>query len=309
MSDAKGPSPLDWFLFFGCVAVWGSAYAGMAIAVKDIPPLWIACGRMLAAAAFMLALLPLLKQRLPPLSDKPRWRMYASIGVVGTALPFFLFALAAAHAPSAIVAICNGGSPFFTALLAHWLLQGDRLTLTRALSVALGFAGLVTLAAPGLFGPDASARAEVWGVLAAVAGAACYALANVQVKQAPLTDAAVGTTIYCLAGAIAIAPFALALEPIPLNASWQAFGIVALLGVVNTALAGIAYVLLVQRRGPVFTSFTTYLMPIWAMGLGVTFLGERPGPAAFAALAMIIAALALYSWRPSQAKGRSGHQG
>jgi drug/metabolite transporter (DMT)-like permease len=72
-------------------------------------------------------------------------------------------------------------------------------------------------------------------------------------------------------------------------------GAVVVLGVFSTALGGVGFVFLVQRRGPVFTAFTTYLMPIWALGLGVAFLGEQPGWNAYAALGLILAGLALYN--------------
>jgi drug/metabolite transporter (DMT)-like permease len=301
---------VDWVVFFACVAVWGSAFAGLKIAVADVQPAWVASLRMIVAAAFLAALLPLLRERLPPLSDAKTWRAYAVIGVIGTAVPFALFAFAVAHAPSAIVAICNGGSPFFTALLAHVLLAGERLTPRRAISVGLGFAGLAVLTAPGLMNPDGKS-AETIGIIAAITGAACYAIANIQVKQAPLLPAATATTIYCIAGAAAALPFSLLVAPAPIDAGAPSLIAVFLLGVFATALGGVGFVYLVQRRGPVFTAFTTYLMPVWALGVGVLFLGERPGTSALIALGLILAALVLFNWRgrTAHAKGRSGHQG
>lgn len=293
---SQAPAWVDWAVFFACVATWGSAFAGLKIAAEDIPPSWVASLRMVVAAAFLLALLPLLRERLPALNQSAAWRAYAAIGVIGTAVPFVLYAFAAANAPSAIVAICNGGSPFFTALLAHWLLAGERLTVRRTISVGLGFAGLVVLAAPGLLDPNAKA-AETLGIAAAIAGAACYAIANIQVKQAPVLSAAAATTIYCIAGAAAALPFSVLVDPFPVEASTASFIAVVLLGVFSTALGGVGFVFLVQRRGPVFTAFTTYLMPVWALGVGMVFLGERPGVSAFIALALILSALVLFNWK------------
>ena len=290
------PGWVDWAVFLACVAVWGSAFAGLKIAVDEVPPTWVASLRMIVAAMFLAALLPILRERLPPFSDGRAWRAYAMIGVIGTALPFVLFASAATAAPSAIVAICNGGSPFFTALLAHFLLAGERMTVRRAVSVGLGFAGLSILAAPGLFDPAAK-TAETLGVAAAIAGAACYAIANIQVKKAPVLPAATATTIYCLAGATAALPLSLAVDPIPWDAGAASLTAVALLGILSTALGGVGYVFLVQRRGPVFTAFATYLMPVWALGVGMLFLGERPGWSAFAALGLILSALVLFNWK------------
>jgi drug/metabolite transporter (DMT)-like permease len=166
------------------------------------------------------------------------------------------------------------------------------------------------LTAPGLMNPDGKS-AETIGIIAAITGAACYAIANIQVKQAPLLPAATATTIYCIAGAAAALPFSLLVAPAPIDAGAPSLIAVFLLGVFATALGGVGFVYLVQRRGPVFTAFTTYLMPVWALGVGVLFLGERPGTSALIALGLILAALVLFNWRgrTAHAKGRSGHQG
>ncbi len=34
---------------------------------------------------------------------------------------------------------------------------------------------------------------------------------------------------------------------------------------------------LVTVAGPSFTSFINYLIPVWALMMGMVFLGERPG--------------------------------
>jgi drug/metabolite transporter (DMT)-like permease len=40
-----------------------------------------------------------------------------------------------------------------------------------------------------------------------------------------------------------------------------------------------------------------YLAPLWATGLGVVLLGERPGVSAFAALALILVGVGLTTWK------------
>jgi drug/metabolite transporter (DMT)-like permease len=62
-----------------------------------------------------------------------------------------------------------------------------------------------------------------------------------------------------------------------------------LLGIVPTALGTIGYVWLIRRRGALFTSFSTYLSPVWAILIGVVLLAERPGPTEYLALILILA--------------------
>jgi drug/metabolite transporter (DMT)-like permease len=279
----------DWIVFAACLAMWGSAFAALKIAHDGgISPAWVTTGRMVVACAFLLLVLALTKQRLPPLSNRRAWGVFAIIGVIGTALPFLLFAWASGRADSAVVAICNGGSPFFTSLLAHAFLRNEKLTPNRIVGVGLGFAGLVTLAAPAF---DAGVNAEALGIVAGVAGAACYGLANVLIRAAPDIKPTTGATMYCLFGLAAVAPVALLSGPAPAPAPADAWLAVAALGLFSTALGGMGYVHLVARRGPVLVSFITYLIPLWATAIGMVFLGERPGWTAFFALLLIIAGL------------------
>ena len=75
-------------------------------------------------------------------------------------------------------------------------------------------------------------------------------------------------------------------------------GAVLFLGVGPTGLASAGWVWLVHRRGALFGSMPTYLSPVWATLLGVAVLGERPGGAAYAALALILAGVAAASRTP-----------
>jgi len=52
---------------------------------------------------------------------------------------------------------------------------------------------------------------------------------------------------------------------------------------------------LIRRRGPLVTAYSTYLMPLWAAGVGILFLGERPGAEAALAMGLVLAGLAISS--------------
>lgn len=63
---------------------------------------------------------------------------------------------------------------------------------------------------------------------------------------------------------------------------------VALLGVFATAIATIVYFKLVKSAGPSFVSQLNYLIPLWAVGVGMLFLGEEPEPNHLYALGLIL---------------------
>jgi drug/metabolite transporter (DMT)-like permease len=281
--------PIDWLVMAFLVVAWGSAFAALKIAVEHIDPVWNAALRLWIAVATLSVVLLVRRERLPGFGH-PAWRFYAVTGLVGMAAPFIMFAYAAQSLPSAVNAMCNGASPIFTAVLAHLFVAGDRLTLQRAAGVGLGFVGLAVLLAPKLLG---GFNLETLAMIAAVGAAGLYAVANVITKNAPTVPAAAGALMLALWGAIYATAAAVVAAPLPAWPPLPALIAVIAQGVFPAGLATIGWVFLIQRRGPLFVSLAIYMAPLWATGVGMIFLRERPHWTAFVALALILAGVAL----------------
>lgn len=279
----------SWAALAILVVCFGSAFAALKTAVVTVDPMWVTAIRLMVGVAALGALLPFTGEagRLPPFSLGPgsAWRWMLPIGLVATVFPFLMFSWASTRLDSAVVAICNGGSPIFTAVLAFVAMRSETVTLRRALGVALGFAGLVVLVSPGL-GDEGGV--ELLALLAAICGAFLYAVGNVAAAKAPRIGAIASAFMMTLSGAAVAGAIALALRPLPTPAP-EAWAAIAFLGLAPTALAMVVYMWLLVRRGPVFTSMVTYLSPLWAMIIGIAILGERPGIEAFAALSLVLA--------------------
>ena len=279
---------IDWVVMGLLVVAWGSAFAGLKIAVTDIHPFWVSAGRLWVATIVLWLLAASRGEQLPAVKggrDSP-WVWYALLGLVGLAAPFFLFATAARSLPSAVNAICNGASPVFTVVLAHLFLADERLSGRRAIGVLLGFVGLVVLVGPRLL---AGVSIEATALILALAAAFLYAGSNVITRKAPAVSSTAGALMMCFTGAVLATIGALVLHGPPEPPPVRGLTAVVLLGIFSTGLGTVGYVWLIQRRGPVFTAMTIYLVPLWATLLGVGLMGERPGWTAFVALALILA--------------------
>lgn len=301
-APSRSPAPaLDWLVLAALVIAWGSAFAGLKIAVHDIPPAWNTVVRMGVATLVLAVICVARRERLPPLLPRPHpaWGWYAAVGLIGMALPFFFFAYAAQGLPSAINAICNGSSPLFTAALAHVLLPAERLDLRRGFGVALGFAGLVVLVWPRSV---AGGAVEVLALGAAILGGLMYAVSNIFARKAPPVSSTAGALLMLVTGLVFAIIGAIATTPLPPMPPFKALAAVTALGVFSTGLGSVGYVWLVQRRGPVFMSMSMYLAPLWATGLGVVLMGERPGWTAFAALTLILMGVGLTTWQGAPRK-------
>lgn len=289
---SSGSQRIDWVVMAALVVAWGSAFAGLKIAVEDIHPVWTSVMRLWVATLTLWLISAARGEQLPPVRagrDSP-WLWYAVLGLVGLAAPFMLFATAAASLPSAVNAICNGASPVFTVALAFVFLADEKLTLQRAVGVALGFCGLLTLVWPKL---AVGGVVEVHALGLALTAALLYASSNVITRKAPTVGALSGALMMCLTGAILATIGALVIDGPPAIPPLRGVLVVTALGIFSTGLGTVGYVWLIQRRGPVFTSMTIYLVPLWATALGVGLMGERPGWSAFAALGLILAGVGL----------------
>lgn len=298
---ARAPAPvIDWLVLAALVVAWGSAFAGLKIAVHDIPPAWNTVLRMSVAALVLWLICAARGERLPPLAPRPHaaWGWYAAVGLIGMALPFFFFAYAAQGLPSAINAICNGSSPLFTAALGHLLLPTERLDWRRGLGVVFGFVGLTVLVWPR---SAAGGSVETLALGAAILGGFMYAVSNIFTRKAPPVSSTAGALLMVLTGLVFAVVGALATTPLPPMPSFKALAAVTALGVFSTGLGSVGYVWLVQRRGPLFMSMSMYLAPLWATLVGVALMGERPGWSAFVALGLILLGVGLTTWKKQAA--------
>jgi drug/metabolite transporter (DMT)-like permease len=116
--------PSDYARLILLAALWGASFIfirSAAPAFGALPTAWVRVtlgGGVLIAYARLIGL---------DLDWRNRWRHYAIIGVLSSALPFSFFSYAALHLPASFLAICNSTASLFGAVFAAVWLQ-ERLT-------------------------------------------------------------------------------------------------------------------------------------------------------------------------------------
>jgi drug/metabolite transporter (DMT)-like permease len=280
--------------------LWGGSFTLIKVAVEAIPPATIVAGQLVVASALLWAYLRASADRLPP--PGRRWRLYAVLAVTGNVLPFLLISWSETRIDSALAAILVGTVPVITLVLAHFATRDERIYPARAAGVALGFAGVVVV-----IGPHALAGLgdDVLAELALIGAATCYAVNVLLVRRIGPGVVRASAAVLLVAAVIAV-PLSLAIDrPWRLAPTWPALLAVLALGAFSTALATIVFFRLVRAAGATATAMVNYLIPIVGVALAMLFLGERPRPSEFAALALIVAALALVNRRPRAAPPHS----
>ena len=254
--------------------LWGSGFLLIKIALEGMSPIQIVLGRLLAAAVAMLVIVAYRKEALP--RRLTPWAHLTVMAVVTNIAPYFLFAWAEQHISSGLAGVLNATTPLFTLVFAVST-HTERLTVPRVFGLALGFLGVVVLAAPWR---DGGVGSSLLGVGASLLASACYATSYVYARRflsARQFSPLVLSTGHMVAGAVLLGILApgVALQHMALTTSVVTSVIV--LGVIGT---GIAYVLnyrLIADEGATAASTVTYLLPIVAVLLGLAVLSEPVG--------------------------------
>ncbi len=100
----------DLLLLILLAAIWGGSFILMRIIAPAIGPVGTAFSRLFIAGVFFIVYYRIIGQSL---HFKRDWKVIALIGVVNSAIPFLLFAIAALHIPAALSSIINSMSPMF----------------------------------------------------------------------------------------------------------------------------------------------------------------------------------------------------
>jgi drug/metabolite transporter (DMT)-like permease len=282
----------DWVMLLSLTLMWGTSFLLTKIAVGGFPPDLVVAGRLVLATVLLVPTAWLLATR--PVAGRRLWVFYVLIAVFGNVLPFSLIAWGQTFIASGLAGILMAIMPLATLGLAHFLVPGEHLTRYRAAGFVLGFAGVVVLMGPDAFADLANGQGHLLPMLAVLGGAISYAVSSILARLRPASDALFSAASTISLASLMMVPVVVLTGDVTGDAAVQVAPgtphliAVALLGVFATAIATIVYFKLVKSAGPSFVSQLNYLIPLWAVGAGMLFLGEEPEPNHLYALGLIL---------------------
>ena len=296
----SGPTAFDWGLLAALGLIWGGAFLGVELALDSLPPLWVAAGRISLAALLLVGVAYLTGARLPGFrtaTQRRIWLHCLGMGLATNAIPFSLLSWGQQLVTSSFAGITMAVVPLFVLPLSHFLVPGERLSPARAAGFLIGFGGVVLLVGGDrVFAPAAASGAGSMMLLAQMAcvGASCgYACGSIITRLCPPVSTLSFAAGGLLCGALAILPMAFFVHGIPQAVTGISLGGVLFLALLPTGLATILLTMVIRRAGPSFMSLVNYQVPVWAVLIGVSILGE-PLPGHFVmALATILIGLAI----------------
>jgi drug/metabolite transporter (DMT)-like permease len=294
--------PLGLILTLG--AMWGLAFSFSKMAASaGVHPVAYTFWQGLGAGLIVAAICRLRRLRIP--LGRVWLRYYFTVGLLGIALPNVNLVAAIAHLPAGVMVLTIPFVPLMTYGIAVGLGM-ERFSWLRFAGVMCGLAGVALIVLPSASLPDPAAAH--WFLLA-LATPALYATTNVTAarlrppgaKSLPMAGGML------LAAALILTPVVFAMDVLYLPSLPMGEAEIGIAGqVVISSVAYLIFFEVLRLAGPVFMSFTGYVVTLTGIGWGVLLFGERHSPWIWGAACLIFAGLALVNLRRTASWGVGG---
>jgi drug/metabolite transporter (DMT)-like permease len=269
--------------------VWGSTWGAIKIGVTDVPPFVFAFTRAVAVASVLTLIAIAMGQ---PFPRGRRTVLIATIvGLINIGLTWAIIFWSEQFVPSGLVAVFGSAAPVWTAVLAHFMVKGDRLSALKILGLVLGLGGTVILiGAPDTV--DGTTGLIATGLLALMPitwAVAAVLQSRFLTSVAPIPAVAVGTW----ASAVLLAP--LAVLQLPQGAHWTLASVLAFAWLVlfGTCFAMVVQMWLYRKLRPTTITLIQVIVPAEAILIGTLWLGESVSIRMLGGAALVVAAVAL----------------
>ena len=271
-------SPRDIALVLLVCVAWAGNFLTSAYALREIPPFLFTALRFIALG---LPLLFWLKRPAP--GQWPRLlAVCVCLGVLHFGLSFVALKMAGDLSSPAIVV--QSYIPM-TALLA-WLVLGEKFAWRTGLAIAVSFGGVLVL------GFDPLVLDDPVSLVLMLVSALFLAIGTVLMKGLRGIDAFNMQGWTALIAVLPLLGVSAVLEPGAIAAlgsvSWVGWVGVAYAAFVSSLLGHGLYYVLVQKHPVAQVTPWLMLVPVLAVGLGIAFWGDRPGPRLFIGGAMVL---------------------
>lgn len=254
--------------------LWASCFPLITIGIDYAPHLTFAALRAEIAGASLIGLAVLLGKPRP--RGATNWLMLGIVGFGATSLGYFGMFHAAEFVSPGIATVIANTQPLLAAALAALLLD-ERLSIRKALGLALGFAGILAIAAPQL--TSSAGNAYAFGFALIIMAALGVTISNVTIKKiAGGIDPLFAMGIQMLVGGWPLVLIAgLTEEPINIVWTWEFIAALLLLSLLGSALVYWLWFKILEDIPLTSANAFSFLIPMFGMLIGALFFGETFG--------------------------------
>jgi len=268
----------NWIVLIVLGVVWGSSFILMKLGMYASDGSEVFADHQVASLRISIAGIALAPIALRHWRKITSWKTFLLLSVVGFAgnfFPAFLFTYAETALSSGYAGMLNSFTPIF-ALILGFLIFKDRLTWIQLVGVAIGTVGIVALT---LSGGNLSNTGNVLHVGAIVLANLFYAISVTIIKHTLQGLRSFEITalsfFIILWPSLIITGFNGSFETLQSNPDAKTSLIyIGILSLIGTAFAVFLFNILIARSSILFASSVTYLIPITAVLIGLSFQEE-----------------------------------
>jgi drug/metabolite transporter (DMT)-like permease len=257
-------------------AIWGCSFLFISVGVRELHPLYLALGRVIAGAAVLLVILAIKREPLP--RDPKLWGHSFVVGAAGSAIPWTLFGFGEERIPSLLAGIWNGITPLIVLPMAVLVFRTETFSAQRVAGLVIGFGGMLVVLGAWHVDGGADLLGQVFCMLAAVSYGIVIPYQKRFVASTSLSGTALSASMFlCATVQLAILAPIVTREapPAPWSLSIEVLGSVLALGALGSGLAFVLSMRNIRLIGASRASMVTYLMPVFSIVVGVLVLHEH----------------------------------
>jgi drug/metabolite transporter (DMT)-like permease len=289
-----------WAGIVGVSLIWGTTWLAIKLGLESMPP-FLSAGMRFAIAAGILAGLSWGRGIPFPRGGRAHAAL-AVLGFLNFVVNYGAVYWGEQYVSSGLTAVLFATYPLFVLLVAHVTIRAERITIRKAIGVAVGFAGVWMIYRSDLALEDPRAGIAVAVILLSPVASS---LTSVGIKKwghdlHPYTL----TTLPMTYGAIGLTAIGMAVES-PRAIEWTAaaIGSLVFLSVFGSVIAFVVYYRLLKVVPVSLLSLITYAFPVVAVLLGWIVLDERLSGSTLAGAGAVLAGMTLATWRRRRPPG------
>ncbi|KTD65001.1 DMT family transporter [Legionella shakespearei] len=275
--------------------IWGSGYTLAKFAMTNgVPLLGYAFWQSLGPAV-LLTLICLMDKK-STLFSPAHWPYFLICGLVGIAIPNTNIYFISSHIPAGLLAVLVNTVPLLVYPLA--ILSGqEKIDLWRFLALVLGMAGILLIVGINTVGLYSG-----WALLAMLSPLS-FALCSIYIgaRQPQQINALQAASGMLLAATLMLIPLVISQNSFySLSGPFTLVKQVVVLEIVLSSLGYLLFFILIRLAGPVFYSLTGGVVALTGLFWGYAVFDEAPTLNQSLAIALVISAIFLLSWRQSK---------
>jgi len=282
-----------WFLFLLLImgVAWGLEFSALKLAVRGGHDEFTVLMITLVLISISYFVILLIRRSLFRFT-KDIWVFLAITAMLGYLIPLVCILYAAPYLPAGIMTLIVSLTPVVTVSVAL-LLRTERVSTSRIAAIGLGMVATLLVLIPETELPGQGVLK--WMLITSVVPI-CYGIESIYVaaRWPERLDAwQVGFGEAAAAVVLLLPIYVFLGDPRSISLTWTEAETGILLVVVSNMINIVLYFYIIQRTGGVLVSFGSFISLFAGIGWGMLIFSERHGGAVWAAVAILVGALAL----------------